>query len=153
MKTVVIAAACCSVLAAAALTITWSVGALSGTNGAPEWLAGIAYRVATENGDPDRTSAEWMLATMEQGGPAMGASPEEYVIPMDSKRYFVVLRGDFVAEGWPRPQGADTPTGSCIVVEVNPVTQDIEGMAIWPYDVRVDTSSLDQLKALPLAPE
>jgi heat shock protein HslJ len=99
----------------------------------PTWVAEEARRIASANGDPDPTSAEWVLTDGRTAGTAVGLSDGDSSI----RRYVVMLHGEFIAYMASTPPGFDAPTGSFMRLAIDPETHQVTDWSVSDREVDV----------------
>ncbi|MBI3648496.1 MAG: hypothetical protein HY240_07100 [Actinobacteria bacterium] len=136
---------------AAAAAFAWSVlrptatpSSIGGRPRPPGWLVELAQRTASNNRDPNPTSARWVFTDSKTAAPALGLTADQ---ANGEPEYLVVLTGDFTAILAKGPIGAPAPKGTTLVFTADPWTHMILdwGVSNKPVDV-------PGLRAFSLAP-
>jgi hypothetical protein len=99
----------------------------------PVWLVDQAYRFAYASGDITPTSAEWVLAGMDEIAPAVGLDHGDPQV----QEYLVVLHGSFTGYWAKVPQGTEVPSGDHIAFAIDPMTHEVTDSSIGGANIAI----------------
>jgi hypothetical protein len=87
----------------------------------PSFAQTAVQRVATINGEPTPTQAQWVETTRQ----VAVASQSSDGVDSDQNVYFVILHGQFVDTHAYMPPGASAPTGTVLTMTVDASTGEV----------------------------
>jgi hypothetical protein len=99
----------------------------------PGWVVDQAYRFAYASGDITPASAEWVLAGMDEIGPAVGLDHGDPNV----REYLVVLHGSFTGYWAKVPPGAEPPSGDHVAFAIDPTTHEVTDSGIGGANVAI----------------
>ena len=103
----------------------------------PSWVIQQAQKIATQNEDPNPTSAEWVLTSAKLIASAVGLTPGQATT---GREYLVVLYGHFTDRFAYTPPGVPAPTGTVITFTLDLATHQVNDFTIG--DQMVDVPGL-----------